>query len=249
MSGHSKWSTIRHKKGAADAKRGKIFTKIIKEIMVSARMGGGDPLANPRLRAAIVEAKTENMPKDNIERAIKKGTGELEGATYEEFNYEGYGPGGVAVLVDIMTDNRNRAASEIRHIFSRNGGNLGEAGCVAWMFDKKGSIVFDKNKVTEEEVMEIALDAGADDVKDQGDQFEVTTSLEDFLAVKGAFDEKGMKYEVAEITMVPQTTIRIEDEKLAQQVLRLMDALDDADDVQDAYANFDIPDEILDQIA
>jgi len=245
MSGHSKWSTIRHKKGAADAKRGKIFTKLIKEIMVSARMGGGDMIANPRLRAAVTAAKAENMPKDNIERAIKKGTGDMEGVSYEEINYEGYGPGGVAVLVDVMTDNRNRAASDIRHIFSRNGGNLGEAGCVAWMFSKKGSIVFSKEKVSEEEIMEVALDAGGEDVRDQGDQYEVTTNIEDFVSVKTAFDEKGFNYELAEITMVPQTTVRIEDEKQAQQLIKLMDALEDSDDVQNAYANFDIPDEIL----
>jgi YebC/PmpR family DNA-binding regulatory protein len=249
MSGHSKWSTIRHKKGAADAKRGKIFTKLIKEIMVAARMGGGDQTANPRLRAAILAAKAENMPKDNIDRAIKKGTGDLDGAAYEEINYEGYGPGGVAVLVEIMTDNRNRAASDVRHIFSKNGGNLGEAGCVAWMFSKKGSIVFNKDKVSEEEVMEVALEAGADDVQDQEDQIEVITSQEEFGAVKTAFDEKGMAYELAEITMVPQTTVRVEDEKVAAQLLRLMDALEDSDDVQNAYANFDIPDEILNAIA
>lgn len=248
MSGHSKWSTIRHKKGAADAKRGKVFTKIIKELMVAARMGGGNPEANPRLRAAVLAAKAENMPKDNIERAIKKGTGELEGVSYEEFTYEGYGPAGVAVLVDIMTDNRNRAASEVRHIFSRNGGNLGEAGCVAWMFTKKGSIVFDKSASAEEELLELALEAGAEDVKDQEDQFEVITSPEDFAAVKAAFDDKGLKYELAEITMVPQTTVDIADAKTAAQILRLMDALDDADDVQQAYANFDIPDDILESL-
>ncbi len=249
MSGHSKWSTIKHKKGAADAKRGKIFTKLIKEIMVAARMGGGDINANPRLRAAVLAAKAENMPKDNIERAIKKGTGELEGVSYEEINYEGYGPGGVAILVDIMTDNRNRAASDIRHIFSKNGGNLGEAGCVAWMFDKKGSIVFNRGKVSEDELMELALEAGAEDVKEEEDQFEVTTALEDFNTVRNAFEEKGWEYELAEITMVPQTTVRIEDEKTAQQLLKLMDSLDDSDDVQNAYANFDIPDEILDALA
>jgi YebC/PmpR family DNA-binding regulatory protein len=245
MSGHSKWSTIRHKKGAADAKRGKIFTKLIKEIMVAARFGGGDPGGNPRLRAAITAARLENMPKDNIERAIKKGTGELEGVFYEEVNYEGYGPGGVAVLAEVLTDNRNRAASDIRHIFSRHGGSMGEAGCVAWMFSKKGSIVFNREKVSEEEVMEVALDAGAEDVKDQEDQFEVTTSLEDFAAVRAAFDSKQMPYEVAEITMVPQSSVAIEDEKAALQVLKLMDALEDCDDVQQAYANFDIPDKIL----
>ena len=249
MSGHSKWSTIRHKKGAADAKRGKVFTKLIKEIMIAARMGGGDPIGNPRLRAAIAAAKTENMPKDNIERAIKKGTGELEGTSYEEVNYEGYGPGGVAILVDVMTDNRNRAASDVRHIFSRNGGNLGEAGCVAWMFSMKGSIVFNKEGISEEEIMEVALEVGAEDVLDQEDQIEVTTSIEDFTNVKGAFEDRGMTYELAEITMVPQTTVRIEDEKVAQQLLRLMDALEDSDDVQHAYANFDIPDSILNAVA
>lgn len=248
MSGHSKWATIRHKKGAADAKRGKIFTKLIKELMVAARMGGGNPEGNPRLRAALLAAKAENMPKENIDRAIKKGTGELEGVNYEEFAYEGYGPAGVAVLVDIMTDNRNRAASEVRHIFSRNSGNLGEAGCVAWMFNKKGSIVFDKKAIAEEELIELALEAGAEDVKDQEDQFEIITSPEDFANVKAAFDEKGLNYELAEITMVPQTTVRIEDPKTAQQLLRLMDALEDADDVQHVYANFDIPDQIIESL-
>jgi YebC/PmpR family DNA-binding regulatory protein len=249
MSGHSKWSTIRHKKGAADAKRGKIFTKIIKEIIVSARMGGGDPTGNPRLRAAVAAAKNENMPKDNIERAIKKGTGDLDGVSYEEINYEGYGPGGVAVLVDVMTDNRNRAASDVRFIFSRHGGSMGEAGCVSWMFSKKGSIIFPKGKISEEELMEAALDAGAEDVMDQDDQFEVTTSLEDFAAVRAAFDNRGMVYELAEITMVPQSTVEIDDEKVALQVLKLMDALEDCDDVQDAYANFDIPEKILNALA
>lgn len=249
MSGHSKWSTIRHKKGAADARRGKVFTKLIKEIMVAARLGGGDPGANPRLRAAIAAAKAENMPKENIERAIKKGTGELEGTSYEETSYEGYGPGGVAILVDVLTDNKNRAASEIRYIFSKNGGSLGEAGCVAWMFSKKGTIVFQKDKVSEEELMEVALEAGAEDVQDQEDQFQVTTSLEDFAAVKAAFDARQMSYELAEITMVPQTTVPIQDQKVAQQLLKLMDSLEDSDDVQHAYANFDIPDAILNELA
>lgn len=248
MSGHSKWATIRHKKGAADAKRGKIFTRLIKELMVAARMGGANQDGNPRLRAAVLAAKAENMPKDNIDRAIKKGAGELEGVNYEEFNYEGYGPAGVAVLVDIMTDNRNRAASEIRHIFSRNNGNLGEAGCVAWMFNKKGSIVFDKKVMPEEELMELALDAGAEDVADQGDQFEVITAPEEFLNVKEVFDQKGIAYELAEVTMAPQTTVRIEDAKTAQQLLKLMDALEDSDDVQNVYANFDIPDELMETL-
>ncbi len=249
MSGHSKWSTIRHKKAAQDAKRGKIFTKLIKEITVAARLGGGDADANPRLRAAVAAAKAENMPKDNIERAIKKGTGELEGAAYEEANYEGYGPGGVAILVEVMTDNRNRAASEIRYIFSKNGGSLGEAGCVAWMFDKHGMIVFDKNRVSEEALMEVALEAGAEDVREQEDQFEVITTPGDFEKVKAAFEERGMNYEMAEVTMVPQTTVRVEDEKTAQQLLKLMDALEEQDDVQNAYANFDIPDAILNAVA
>ncbi len=248
MSGHSKWATIKHKKGAADAKRGKVFTRLIKEVMVAARMGGGNPDGNPRLRAAVLAAKAENMPKENIDRAIKKGTGELEGVNYEEFMYEGYGTAGVAILVDIMTDNRNRAASEIRHIFSRNGGNLGEAGCVAWMFSKKGSIVFDKKAIPEEELIELALEAGAEDVKDEENQFEVVTSLEDFINVKAAFDDRGLKYELAEITMLAQTTVAIEDAKTAQQILRLMDALEDSDDVQNVYANFDIPDQILESL-
>ncbi len=248
MSGHSKWATIRHKKGAADAKRGKVFTKLIKELMVAARMGGTNPEGNPRLRAAVLAARAENMPKENIDRAIKKGTGDLEGVNYEEMMYEGYGPGGVAILVDIMTDNRNRAASEVRHIFSRNSGNLGEAGCVAWMFNKKGSIVFDKKAIAEEELIELALEAGAEDVQDQEDQFEIITSLEDFVNVKAAFDDKGLNCELAEITMLPQTTVRIEDPKTAQQLLRLMDALEDADDVQHVYANFDIPDQIMESL-
>jgi YebC/PmpR family DNA-binding regulatory protein len=248
MSGHSKWSTIKHKKGAADAKRGKVFTKLIKEIMVAARMGGADISANSRLRAAIAAAKTENMPKENIDRAIKKGTGELEGASYEEVNYEGYGPGGVAVLVDVMTDNKNRTASEIRYIFSKNGGSLGEAGCVSWMFSKKGTIIFSKDKVSEEDLMEVTLEAGGEDVKDQGDQFEVTTSLEEFATVRSAFDARTFAYELAEISMLPQSTVRIEDSKTAQQVLKLMDALEDSDDVQNAYANFDIPDQILNEL-
>jgi len=249
MSGHSKWSTIRHKKAAADAKRGKVFTKLIKEITIAARIGGGDPDANPRLRTAIADAKAENMPKDNIDRAIKKGAGELEGVSYEEVNYEGYGPGGVAILVEVMTDNRNRAASDVRFIFSKNGGSLGEAGCVAWMFSKKGTIVFNKDQASEEELMEIALEVGAEDVEDQEDQYQVTTAWEDFEAVKNAFDEKQMQYEMAEVAMVPQTTVAIEDGKTAQQLLNLMNSLDDCEDVQNAYANFDIPDEILNEVA
>lgn len=245
MAGHSKWANIKHRKAAQDAKRGKIFTKLIREIMVAARLGGGSPEANPRLRAAIAAARAENMPKDTIERAIKKGTGEIEGETYEEITCEGYAAGGVAVLVEAMTDNRNRTISELRNIFSRNGGNLGEAGCVAWMFEKKGLIIFPKDKYSEDEIMEVALEAGADDVKDQGDQIEVITSVADFSAVKQAFDDRSMEYSLARITMIPQTTIRIEDLKQAQQVIKLMETLEDHDDVQNAYANFDIPDELL----
>jgi YebC/PmpR family DNA-binding regulatory protein len=212
-------------------------------------MGTGDPEANPRLRAAIAAAKTENMPKENIERAIKKGAGDLDGANYEETTYEGYGPGGVAILVDILTDNRNRAASEVRHVFSRNGGSLGAAGCVAWMFSSRGTIVFNKAGVSEDELMEVALEAGAEDVRDEGDQFEVITAPADFEAVKTAFEQRKMEFELAEISMVPQNTVKVEDEKQAQQLLKLMDSLDDCDDVQHAYANFDIPDEILNAIA
>jgi YebC/PmpR family DNA-binding regulatory protein len=192
MSGHSKWSTIKHKKGATDAKRGKIFTKLIKEITVAARMGGGDINANPRLRTAVLAAKAENMPKDNIERAIKKGTGELEGVNYEESTYEGYGPGGAAVIVESLTDNKNRAVAEIRHIFSKYGGNLGANGCVAWMFDKKGYLVVEKSVIDEDSLMETALEAGAEDVREDGDNFEVITEPDDFEAVKEAVDAAGI---------------------------------------------------------
>ncbi|MEW5949359.1 MAG: YebC/PmpR family DNA-binding transcriptional regulator [Thermodesulfobacteriota bacterium] len=248
MSGHSKWSTIKRKKGATDAKRGKIFTKLAKEIIVAARLGGGDINMNPRLRAAVADARAENMPKDNIERAIKKGTGELEGQSYEEVIYEGYGTGGVAVLVESVTDNKNRTVSDIRYIFSKNGGNMGENGCVAWLFDKKGLITVDKKAVTEEKLMDIALEAGAEDVREQEEEYEVVTPVSDFEAVKKALDDQRVPYLAAEITMFPKTTVQIEDEKQAQQVLRLMEALEDNDDVQHAYANFDIPDAILEAI-
>jgi YebC/PmpR family DNA-binding regulatory protein len=248
MSGHSKWHSIRHKKGAVDAKRGKIFSRLIKELMVAARMGGGDPSANPRLRQAIASAKAENMPKDNIERAIKRGTGELDGVNYEECIYEGYAPGGVAVLVEIMTDNKNRAAADVRYIFSKGGGSLGEAGCVAWMFDKKGLIVFDQELVNEDEILEVALEAGADDVVASEDQFEVHTDLAAFESVKQAFDDLELRYAMAEITMLPKNTVEIDDESLAVQVLKLMEAIEDSDDVQKVYANFDIPDKILQRI-
>ena len=248
MSGHSKWHSIRHKKGATDAKRGKIFSRLNKELMVAARMGGGDPSANPRLRQAIAAAKSENMPKDNIERAIKKGTGELEGVNYEEYMYEGYAPGGVALLIEVMTDNKNRAAADIRYVFNKRGGSLGEAGCVAWMFEKKGLIIFDQNQVAEDEVLEVALEAGADDVITTEDQYEVHTELSAFESVKQAFDEQELRYTMAEITMMPQNTVNIDDESMAAQVLKLMEAIEDADDVQKVYANFDIPDKILQRI-
>jgi len=249
MSGHSKWSTIKRKKGAIDSKRGKIFTKLIKEITLAARLGGGDIEGNSRLRSAVMAAKEENMPKDNIDRAIKKGTGELGGgAAYEEVTYEGYGPAGVAVIVEVMTDNKNRTVAEIRHIFSKHGGNLGENGCVAWMFDKKGSIVFDKNAVSEDALMESALEAGADDVRDQETEWEVITDPLAFEAVKRAIDQKGWKYLEARVGMIPQNTIKLEAGK-AEQMLKLMEKLEDNDDVQNLYANFDISDEVMEKLS
>lgn len=244
MSGHSKWASIKHKKAAVDAKRGKIFTKLIREISVAARVGGGDIDANARLRTAVLAAKASNMPQDNIQRAIKKGTGELEGSSYEEFLYEGYGPGGIAILVTVLTDNKNRTTSEIRHLFSKNGGNMGEAGCVSWMFEKKGLILVNEEKIEEDELLALALEAGASDVQKSGSSYETTAALEDFEAVKKALEKAGVEMEMAEITMVPQTTIRLEG-KQAQQMLKLMEALEDHDDVQHAYANFDIPEEVM----
>jgi len=249
VSGHSKWSTIKRKKGAIDAKRGKIFTRLIKEITVAARMGGGDPLGNPRLRSAIASAKTENMPKDNIDRAIKKGTGELEGAVYEEITYEGYGPGGVAVLVDCMTDNRNRTVADIRHYFSKSGGNLGESGCVSWMFDKKGTIVVDKETIGEEELMDKALEAGAEDVVEEDSYYQVVTAPDDFEAVREALEADGIKFLEASVAMVPKTTVDITEEKPARQIMKLLENLEDHDDVQNVYANFDIPDEIMELVS
>ncbi len=248
MSGHSKWSSIKHKKGAADAKRGKMFTKIIREISVAARFGGGDPEGNPRLRTAIAAAKGVNMPKDNIERAIKKGTGELEGAHYEESVCEGYGPNGVAILVNLMTDNKNRTLAEVRHAFSKHNGNIGTTNCVAWMFDKKGLIAFEKGKVDEEKLMEVALDAGAEDINDEGTTLEVVTDAKDFETVRDALDKNGLEYLFAKNTMVPQNTVKL-DVKEAEQTLKLLEALEDSDDVQDVYANFDIPDEIMEKIS
>ncbi len=244
MSGHSKWATTKHKKAATDAKRGKIFTKIGKEIAVAAKLGGGDPGGNPRLRTAVAKAKSVSMPAENIKRAIQKGTGELPGVSYEEIMYEGYGTGGVAVLVEVLTDNRNRTVSEIRNIFSKSGGNMGEAGCVAWMFHKKGYIVVNRVKVDEDKLMTLALDAGAEDMQTEDENFVITTPPNDFEKVKKALEDAGMSLEVSEITMVPQTYVKL-DGKEAQQMLRLVENLEDNDDVQNVYANFDIPEEIL----
>ena len=247
MSGHSKWSSIKHKKGAADAKRGKIFTKLIKEITVAARMGGGDPEGNPRLRTAIAAAKSENMPKENIERGIKKGTGELEGVSYEEASYEGYGPGGVAVLVDCLTDNKNRTVADIKHLFERHGGNLGEPGCVAWIFEQKGLMVFEKDKVDEEELFDSALEAGAEDVREEETEFEVITAPSDFESVKQAIDDAGFSYSLAEVTKIPQNTVKVEGKK-AQQTMNLMQSIEDHDDVSHVYANCDIPDDVMEAL-
>jgi YebC/PmpR family DNA-binding regulatory protein len=246
MSGHNKWSTIKHKKGAVDAKRGKIFTKLIKEISVAAKLGGGDPNGNPRLRTAVDKAKAENMPKDNIDRAIKKGTGGMEGVTYEEIVYEGYGPGGAAVLVEVLTDNRNRSVSDIRSIFTKNNGNMGEAGCVSWIFSKKGLIVYDK-PVGFDQLFEAAIEAGADDVTEQDEQIEVTTEPASFIEVRESLETKGFKQANAEITMIPQTQVVLEG-KQAESMLRLMDKLEDNDDVQNVYANFDISAEEMEKM-
>ncbi len=245
MAGHSKWANIKHKKGAEDIKRGKIFTRLVKEIIVAARMGGGDPNANPRLRNVIQSAKQQNLPKENLERAIKKGTGELEGVNYDEVTYEGYGPGGAAVFVESLTDNKNRTVADVRHIFSKNGGNLGENGCVAWMFDKKGWIPVKKVDVDEDALMEAALDAGAEDIKDEGEGvFEVIAPPEAFEAVCAALDAAQIPYEDAEVTMLPQTTVSLTGTD-AEKMFKLMSALDDHDDVQKVNTNADIPDEVI----
>ncbi len=248
MSGHSKWSSIKHKKAIKDARRGKQFTKFIKEITVAARMGGGDINANPRLRTAVLTARENSMPNDNIDRAIKKGTGELEGVHYEEVNYEGYGPGGVAIMASTLTDNRNRTVSELRRIFDKHGGNMGAAGCVAWMFHKRGLITLEKGKADEDRLMEVALDAGADDVADSGDTFEIVAAPESFEAVKAALDAAGIERASAEVTMVPQNTVSLTG-KDAEQTMKLLEELDDHDDVQSVASNVDIPQEELERLS
>jgi len=248
MSGHSKWASIKHKKAAVDAKRGKLFTRLMKEITVAAREGGGDPDANPRLRTAVANAKAGNMPNDTIERGILRGTGQLPGATYEEITYEGYGPQGVAIIVEVVTDNRNRSTSDLRFILSKNGGKLGEKGCVAWMFDKKGLIIVDKDKADEDELMMMALEAGAEDMKSGDDSFEITTAPADFESVRSAIQEAEIEMILAEISMIPQTMVKLDGNE-ALKLMKLMESLEEHDDVQNVYANFDIPDEIIEQAA
>ncbi len=248
MSGHSKWATIKHKKGALDAKRGKIFTRLIKEITMAAKSGGGDPEGNPRLRTAVAAAKAENMPADNIKRAIQRGTGELPGAIYEEITFEGYGPGGVALLVDVTTDNRNRTVSEIRHMFTKGGGNLGEAGSVAWMFHKKGSIVVPKAKAKEDDLMNIVLENGGEDLHDDGDNWEVTTDPGAYETVLEAVKKAGMEVVHSQVGMVPQNYIKLEG-AAASQMIRLLETIEDHDDVQNVYSNFDVDQEQLEQVA
>ena len=246
MSGHSKWSTIKHKKAAKDARKGKLFTKFIKEITVAARMGGGDLNSNPRLRTAVLTARAQSMPNDNIERAIKKGTGELEGVTYEEIQYEGYGPGGVAIIAQVLTDNKNRTVSEIRRMFTKHGGNMGETGCVSWMFDKKGWITVEKSQVDEDRLMDIVLDAGAEDVRGEDEIFEVVTRPEDFEKVKERLDQEKISVSSAQVTLVPKNTVDV-DAKNVEQVLKLSEELEDHDDVQSVAANFNIPTELMDK--
>lgn len=242
MSGHSKWASIKHKKAATDSKRGKIFTKLIKEITIAARHGGGEPDKNPRLRTAIDRAKQANMPADNIDRALKKGTGELEGVTYEEFTMEGYGPGGVAIMVELMTDNKNRTAADIRTIFSKKNGNIAGAGSVSWIFEKKGYIEINKQVASEDSVMSIALDAGAQDMQTEEGIYSITTDPKDFENVKKALADNGIKSESVEITMLPKSTVKLTGVAV-KQILSLVEALEDSDDVQNVYANFDVPDD------
>jgi YebC/PmpR family DNA-binding regulatory protein len=246
MSGHSKWSTIKHKKAAKDARRGKLFTKLIKEITVAARMGGGDINANPRLRTAVTAARANSMPGENIERAIKKGTGELEGVTYEEVQYEGYGPGGAAILAHVLTDNKNRTVSEIRRLFTKHGGNLGETGCVAWMFDKKGLITIESSQIDEDRLVGLVLDVGAEDVRTDEGVFEIVTRPEDFEKVKERLEKEKIAVATAQITMVPKNTVTV-DGKHVEAILKLTEELEDHDDVQSVSANFDIPSEYLEK--
>jgi YebC/PmpR family DNA-binding regulatory protein len=238
MSGHSKWATIKHKKGAADAKRGKVFTRLIKEITIAAKGGGGDPDGNPRLRTAILAAKAENMPADNIKRAIQRGTGELEGLSYDEITYEGYGPGGVAIIVDVLTDNKNRAVSEIRHAFSKNGGNLGAEGAVSWMFSKKGVISIEKSAASEDKLMEIVLESGAEDLNDEGDTWEILCDPKDFEAVVDALKAAKIPTETAEVTKIASTYTKLEGSQ-ANAMMRLLETIEDLDDTQNVYSNFD----------
>ncbi len=242
MAGHSKWAGIKHKKAVIDKKRAKRWTKLVREVIVSARLGGGDPDFNPRLRSAVSDAKADNVPNDTIDRAIKKGTGELEGESYDEVSYEGYGPGGVAVLVEAMTDNRNRTVSELRHLFSRFGGNLGESGCVAWMFDRRGYFVFDPEAMDEEEFMELAIELGVDNISTE-DGFEMFTSPEDYNRVRDEIEKRGLQPEVRELAMIPQTTVELGDN--AGAVLKLVDAIEDHDDVQNVWTNFEVDDAVL----
>ncbi len=250
MAGHSKWHNIRHKKAKQDAKRGQLFTKLLREITVAARQGGGDPEFNPRLRIAIEKAKKANMPIENIERAIKRGTGELEGVSYEEVVYEGYGPEGVAIIVECLTDNRNRTTSEVRHLFTKHGGNLGASGCVSFLFEEKGVILVPKDSISEEELFEKAIEAGAEDlITDDESYYEVRTEPKDLYAVKEALEKEGINIEKAEITRIPTTTVEIKDPETAQKLLKLLDALEDNDDVQKVYSNFEMSDELINQVA
>jgi YebC/PmpR family DNA-binding regulatory protein len=250
MSGHSKWSSIKHKKGAADAKRGQLFTKLTRALIVAAKEGGPDPAANLALQNAIEKARDASMPKDNIERAIARGSGTgADAASYEHISYEGYGPGGVAVYVDVLTDNRNRTAGEVRHVFARHDGNLAESGAVAWLFERKGVVLVDRDSTDEDELTLAAADAGAEDVSEEGSSFEVTCSPEDLHAVREALEAAGIAVTDAEVTMLPKTTVEVEDEAVARKVLRLIDGLEENDDVQDVYANFDIPERVLEAVA
>jgi YebC/PmpR family DNA-binding regulatory protein len=250
MSGHSKWSSIKHKKGAADAKRGQLFTKLTRALIVAARDGGGDPTANLALQNAIEKARAASMPKDNIERAIARGAGTgADSAAYEQISYEGYAPGGVAIYVDVLTDNRNRTAGEVRHLFARHDGNLAESGSVAWLFERKGVLLVDADSVDEEALTLAAADAGAEDVREEGSSYEVTCAAEDLHAVREALEAAGITVTDAQATMLPKTTIAIEDESTAKKVLKLIDALEENDDVQDVYANFDIPERVLEAVA